>query len=533
MRRLKKRTHGKKSVSSFSTAIFFARTRQHCNKMKRKDYPTANPRVEKKANNQTVATHYDQRALDAQARPRPRAGANTRAPLLDANNWVKGDLLSQVLRPGQVVLELGCGRGGDLNKMERAQVRQVVARDLSEQSVREYRRRHQDAQASCTLDAQAADCFTVPLHDVPVCDVASCQMALHYAFTTEAHAETALRNVAEHLRPGGSLAVTAPDADVILRRLTFHNAQNGLVISPILPEFGGMVRFLLPGAVEDCPEPLMGDETLRRVAARVGLVAVSTENFRDYITRRTREDSTARKAWVERYKLKLPLSRELASNVGLYRTWIFQRAHPAMLGVHVLDDALNRQRIQTALDQYTGVPHLEVEVRVGHLVDRGFQQPSAEVWGQLTQRVHHWAQDTQVERQDSHTVDVVDCQTGYRYTQAASGGSITVIHKNRLGPHVELPPFGRLTCATETPVPVNVPQLPLVGVMRRDKRRMSYTLHPGFRLDLTHINSGQENEEFQVEVEATAFPVDAAVLLRHVTALHQVCQDIAEEADVL
>ncbi len=47
----------------------------------------------------------------------------------------------------------------------------------------------------------------------------SIQFALHYMFKTEESALTFFRNISDRLLPGGTLLITVPDANVIVRRL--------------------------------------------------------------------------------------------------------------------------------------------------------------------------------------------------------------------------------------------------------------------------------------------------------------------------
>lgn len=52
-------------------------------------------------------------------------------------------------------------------------------------------------------------------------DVVSMQFCMHYAFESEKKARCMLRNVAEHLRPGGTFIGTIPNATQLLSVLRF------------------------------------------------------------------------------------------------------------------------------------------------------------------------------------------------------------------------------------------------------------------------------------------------------------------------
>ncbi|GJW35156.1 mRNA cap guanine-N7 methyltransferase 1 [Tanacetum coccineum] len=61
-------------------------------------------------------------------------------------------------------------------------------------------------------------------------DICSCQFAMHYAWSTERCARTALANVSSLLRPGGIFIRTMPDAEVIMKRLRSDHELDTLTI---------------------------------------------------------------------------------------------------------------------------------------------------------------------------------------------------------------------------------------------------------------------------------------------------------------
>lgn len=135
----------------------------------------------------------------------------------DFNNLVKRALIVTHLERGQAVLDLCCGKGGDLPKFRIRRPRLAVLVDHADASVREAKRRHD---GSFEAQFYVADCHKARLHDaLPEgleFDLVSCQFAFHYALETEDRLRGILRNVSDRLKPGGTFIGTTVDAHALL-----------------------------------------------------------------------------------------------------------------------------------------------------------------------------------------------------------------------------------------------------------------------------------------------------------------------------
>lgn len=193
------------------------------------------------------------------------------------------------------VLDLGCGKGGDLNKWLKARIREYVAfgivlfflfglvhvltsylsLDVAAVSVDQAQSRWNSLPRASRFDATftALDCYAEPLtHGVPHArlaepfDVVSMQFCMHYAFESEAKAHCMLKNVASWLRPGGIFVGTIPNSEQLLMRLgqipadapslSFGNSVYSIKFETREPSplFGHRYSFFLQDAVEDVPE---------------------------------------------------------------------------------------------------------------------------------------------------------------------------------------------------------------------------------------------------------------------------------------
>ncbi|KAK4359337.1 hypothetical protein RND71_021566 [Anisodus tanguticus] len=146
------------------------------------------------------------------------------------NNWIKSVLIQLYAKRGDAVLDLACGKGGDLIKWDKAKIGYYVGIDIANGSIEDCRTRyngeadHHQRRKKFSFPARllCGDCYEVRLDrvladDAPF-DVCSCQFAMHYSWSTEARARRALANVSALLRPGGIFIGTMPDANVIVRK---------------------------------------------------------------------------------------------------------------------------------------------------------------------------------------------------------------------------------------------------------------------------------------------------------------------------
>lgn len=224
------------------------------------------------------------------------------------NNWIKSVLIQLYARRGDYVLDLACGKGGDLIKWDKAKIGYYVGIDIAEGSVEDCRTRYNgDADQhqrrkkfSFPARLICGDCFEARLDkvlagDAPF-DICSCQFALHYSWSTEARARRALANVSALLRPGGIFIGTMPDANVIIKKL---REAEGLVFGNSVywirfdeeyshkrfkysSPFGITYKFHLEDAV-DCPEWIVPFHIFKSLAEEYELELVFVKNSHEFV----------------------------------------------------------------------------------------------------------------------------------------------------------------------------------------------------------------------------------------------------------
>lgn len=183
------------------------------------------------------------------------------------NNWVKSTIIHK-FSPGDPsedhrlrVLDIGCGKGGDLQKWQQAPrpVELYVGIDPAEVSIEQARDRYRQMRSrnrpggrggrgvyndrrSQLFDAEflAEDAFAYSLGDLGTIrevgfgagsrwgpsggfDVVSMMFCMHYAFESEAKAKGMLANVSSCLRKGGRFIGVIPNSDVIRAEILKFN----------------------------------------------------------------------------------------------------------------------------------------------------------------------------------------------------------------------------------------------------------------------------------------------------------------------
>ncbi|CAN8063444.1 unnamed protein product [Agarophyton chilense] len=255
--------------------------------------------------NPQVTDHYN-------ARPLETRHSRKQSPIFQMrkfNNWLKSVLIYLHTRPGYSVLDLCCGKGGDLHKWSQAGAATYVACDTAQVSVQECANRYNGmGRAPFRPSLLVGDCFQVNVDDyIPrdiMFDVVSCQFAIHYAFESESRVRNLVKNVTDRLKPGGFFIGTTVDANVLVRKLravddmAVSNSVYEVRLDPAFKEkrfpknnpYGVRYNFSLDQSVEDCPEYLVHFPSFERLAAEYGLELVLLSNFHDFFVEFTKDE---------------------------------------------------------------------------------------------------------------------------------------------------------------------------------------------------------------------------------------------------
>lgn len=241
------------------------------------------------------------------------------------NNWIKSVLISDTIsklkdqNPDMKlsILDLGCGKGGDLNKYKASGIDNYFGIDISIGQLRDalFRKINGDFNFPCHFIKNEAECepeqFFNPIPKDMYFDLISAQFCIHYFFQSEKTVENFLENISRKLTKGGYFVATFPDWKVITKKMkergkiteedfiVYENNCFSLIIkkedflkqTPYGIKYGFFLDDDLVGTKREnknmkvityVPEYLVILENFLKKAEEYGFVLEETENFHDF-----------------------------------------------------------------------------------------------------------------------------------------------------------------------------------------------------------------------------------------------------------
>lgn len=227
---------------------------------------------------EATRAHYDKQANHPSKAPRAvlrDRAAGRLAPLKKFHNTIKRKLLQRFAHKAPRLLDLACGRGGDIPKWMDCGIGYAKGLDLSPAQIAEAERRYAwlsnpngsgtvcDFETTCILGKK------LWIDDDPY-DVVTCMFAAQYFCESEQTLRTFLETVAANLKPGGYFLGCAPSAMRVI------SARSSDLLSLEVfgnDEFGAKVRLDIHDTVTagGNKEFLLWPDTFLRIAKEAGL----------------------------------------------------------------------------------------------------------------------------------------------------------------------------------------------------------------------------------------------------------------------
>ncbi|RHZ81627.1 hypothetical protein Glove_117g25 [Diversispora epigaea] len=264
--------------------------------------------------------------------------------LRNFNNWVKSVLIGINTPERGVILDIGCGKGGDLLKWGKAKISKLVGLDIAEVSINDAKNRFGKIDQKFDAEFHVFDCFSKRISMIESIknikfDVVSMQFCIHYSFETEEKAKMALQNISSNLKKGGSFIGTVPDAYWIVKKLKslgpdqleFGNSIYSIRFEQKndFPTFGHKYWFNLEDAINDCPEYLVHFPTFKRMASEYGLELKYLDRFHDMYDKmkekRQHRDLLYKMGVIRHKKQPGVMSQDEWEAAGIYKVFEFTK----------------------------------------------------------------------------------------------------------------------------------------------------------------------------------------------------------------
>jgi len=129
-----------------------------------------------------------------------------------AHNTFKKDLIQSVTNNGDLILDVGCGYGGDLQKWRHAGAN-ISMCDPDEKSLEEAKSRAKNLKIR--VNFYHGDIFNCPNRRY---DVVCFNFSLHYIFASEKLFRDSIREIKKRMKPGGKLIGIIPDSEKIIMK---------------------------------------------------------------------------------------------------------------------------------------------------------------------------------------------------------------------------------------------------------------------------------------------------------------------------
>lgn len=273
------------------------------------------------------------------------------------NNWCKTLLLDGYAIEGDSLIDLGCGKCGDLQKWNSCKLKDVVGIDNQKVLLEEAERRYEELiSPSFSFHTCVSDCFGSFHAQVfkSMYDVCTCLFALQYAFESETKLDNFFSNVGFYLKPStGKLLLIVPDSNVIVKKIREHykRHRNSLLktefytieFSSLVEEFcissppppplqqlksyGNRYTFSFGKAVQEVDEYLVCEDALIKVANKYGFTLSGAENLTHFYDQQ-KETEKGKFLWSRMMQRNMDSGGDITSSEWdacyLYKMFVFE-----------------------------------------------------------------------------------------------------------------------------------------------------------------------------------------------------------------
>ena len=192
-----------------------------------------------------------------------------------SHNSIKRELISSHVPNGANVLDLGCGRGGDLHKWKSVNAT-VFMTDPDAGSITDARKRQQTIGTNYTF--KVGDILSAPNEKY---DIICANFSIQYVFKNKSYMKRCLHGIIDRLCVGGKFIGCLPDSEFIRMNPHFKDKFGNFFENSVCEDIGDYVNVMLADTPyyngKMIPEPIAHKDIFVTFMENNGLFLTSWE----------------------------------------------------------------------------------------------------------------------------------------------------------------------------------------------------------------------------------------------------------------
>lgn len=243
------------------------------------------------------------------------------------HNFLKTILLREHRK--STVLDLGCGKGGDIGKYKKLNIKRYVGIDIADESLKCAIEQIENTQINHRM--LNFDVFNKKLELNEKFGLVSLQFCFHYSFSSEDSFKITVENINNHIKVNGYVVMIFSDPETLIRRYrkygnNFGNKYYRVNFADSIEEidkgykFGIEYKFKLIEAVDDCVEYLPSIDKIISEFMKYGFEVLENCSALEYYNRKAKLHLD-----VHSKMIKKRLTVEEIQVTELYRVMAFKK----------------------------------------------------------------------------------------------------------------------------------------------------------------------------------------------------------------
>ena len=188
------------------------------------------------------------------------------------HNWVKAMLIEKLCSPDDTIIDIGCGRGGDVKKYKHSKIQHIIGIDLSDKSLLEMKKRCEKESLTCELICADACSVCLPTN----VDGIVANFSLHYFFNGREN--IIIPKIYNSLKYEGYFWGIVSNPKILTNKSDLFSVD----ITEKNKQYTSY-KFTLGNAVSECVESVIHTEKFEFVCNMSGFKTILIQNLHDFI----------------------------------------------------------------------------------------------------------------------------------------------------------------------------------------------------------------------------------------------------------